>query len=94
LVFLQRPTVVGMLFGPGTGHTHLDEEIPSDGIGMDMASVVFYVHLPKCACKGCQSFLYHDTLSAIQLPLPSKELPLQLNVHRVRRRQGPMPINK
>jgi hypothetical protein len=35
------------------------------------------------ACKGCQSFLPRDdnTLSAIQLPLPSKELLFQLNDH-------------
>jgi hypothetical protein len=52
---------------------------------MGITSIVFHMHLPTCVHKGRQSFLPcdHGTLSAIQLPLPSKELPLQLNNHRM-----------
>jgi hypothetical protein len=85
LAFLQRPTKVGKLFRPRNGCAHLGEKIPLDGIGMDTTSVVSCVHLPECAHEDHQSFLPrdHDTLSAIQLLLPSKELPLQLNGHRM-----------
>jgi hypothetical protein len=83
MAFLQRPNNVGKLFGPGTTRAHLGKEVPLDDIGMDMTSIAFHAHLPKCTHKGCQSFLPcdHDTLSTIQLPLLSKELPLQLNSH-------------
>jgi hypothetical protein len=84
LVLLQRPVEVGKLFLPRTGHACLGEEIPLDSISMDTTSIAFHTHLPKRACKGRQSIVPrdHDTLSAIQLPLPSKELPLQLNGYR------------
>jgi hypothetical protein len=80
MAFLQCPVEVGKLFGAGTGCVRLGKEIP---LGMDTASITFRVHLPKRVCKGIQSFLPcgHDTLPSIQLPLPSKELPLQLNGH-------------
>jgi hypothetical protein len=46
--------------------------------------------------KGCQAFLPHDdgTLSTIQLPILSKQLLLQLDGHRMRRRRSPTLINK
>jgi hypothetical protein len=61
------------------------KKIPLDDVSMDTTSVTFHVHLPKHAQKGCQSFLPRDhvTLLAVQLPLSSKELPLQLNGHRM-----------
>jgi hypothetical protein len=95
-IALQHPAKVGKLFGTGTRCVRLGEEVPLDDIGTDTTGIMFHAHLPKRVCKGCQSFLPcdHDTLSAIQLPLPSKELPLQLNSHRMRRRHGPTQINK
>jgi hypothetical protein len=83
LAFLKHPTEVVKLFGPGTRRARLGEEIPLDNIGTNTESIEFYAHLLKRACKGRQSFLPrdHDTLLAIQLALPSKELPLQLNSH-------------
>jgi hypothetical protein len=67
LAFLQCPTEVGKLFGPGTGRACLGKEIPLDGIGIDTTNITFRVLLTKCVCKGHQSFLPHDhgTLSAI-----------------------------
>jgi hypothetical protein len=64
--FLQCPTEISKLFGPGTRCACLGEEIPLEGIGMDTASVAFHAHLHN-TCKGHQSFLPHDhgTLSAI-----------------------------
>jgi hypothetical protein len=61
------------------------KKIPLDDVSMDTTSVAFHVHLPKHTQKGCQSFLPrdHGTLLAVQLPLSSKELPLQLNGHRM-----------
>jgi hypothetical protein len=85
LAFLQCPAKAKKLFEPGAGRAHLDKEVLLDSISTDMTSVAFCAHLPKHVHKGRQSFLPrdHDTLSAIQLPLPSKELPLQLNDHRM-----------
>jgi hypothetical protein len=87
-VFFQRPTKVGELFRLGTGGAHLGEEVLLESIGTGVTSVTFYAHLPMCVRKGRQPFLPCDdgTLSAIQLPLSSKELPLQLNSECVQRR--------
>jgi hypothetical protein len=76
LVFLQRPTKVGELFGPGTGGVHLGEEVPLDVIGMGATSITFCAHLPENVRKAHQAFLPHDdgTLSTIQLPLPGTKL--------------------
>jgi hypothetical protein len=84
-VFLQHTAKVVELFGPGTGGACLGEEVSLDDISTGVTSITFYVHLPERVRKGCQAFLPRDdaTLSAIQLPLPGKELLLQLNDHRM-----------
>jgi hypothetical protein len=85
MAFLQRLAKVGELFSPGTRGVHRCEEVPLDGINTSVTNITFHAHLPKHTSKGCQPFLPCDdgTLSAIQLPLLSKELPLQLNDHYV-----------
>jgi hypothetical protein len=49
LAFLQRSAGVGELFGPGTGGTHLDEEVSLDNIDTGVTSIMFHAHLPKRA---------------------------------------------
>jgi hypothetical protein len=77
-MFLQRPANVSELFGARIGGARLGQEVPLDEICTGVTSVMFCVHLPMHVSKGCQPFLPRDdgTLSAIQLPLPSKDLPL------------------
>jgi hypothetical protein len=81
---LQHLVEFGELFGPGAGDTRLGKEALLDSIGSGMTSVMFHAHLSMGVLKGRQSILPcgDATLSAIQLPLLSKELPLQLNDHR------------
>jgi hypothetical protein len=88
MVFLQCPAKVGELLRLGTGGMRLGEEILLDGISTGVTGVTFHVHHPKCTCKGHQPFIPPDdgTLAAIQLPLSSKEPPLQLNDCRMQRR--------
>jgi hypothetical protein len=85
-------TRIHELFGPGTRGTSLGEEVPLDGIGTSVTIIMFRAHLPECMRKGHQAFLpcNDGTLSAIQLPLPNKELLLQLDDHPMRRRQSPI----
>jgi hypothetical protein len=76
---LQHLAKVDELLGLATGGAHLGEEIPLGNIGTDTTSVTFCIGLPMRVREGSQSFIPHDdgTLSAIQLPLLSKTLPLQ-----------------
>jgi hypothetical protein len=84
-VFLQRPVEVGKLFGPEAGDAHLGKEVLLDSLSSDTTDITFHEHLSKGTLKGRQSILPHGdgTFPAIQVPLPGKELPLQLNGHRV-----------
>jgi hypothetical protein len=61
----------------------LGEEVMLDSLGLDATGIMFREHLTKGALKGCQSVLTRGegTFSAIQLPLPGKKLPLQLDGH-------------
>jgi hypothetical protein len=61
------------------------EEVPLDDIGTGATSITFRAHLLKRSSKGYQPFFPRNdgTLSAIHIPLSSKELLLQLNDHRV-----------
>jgi hypothetical protein len=81
--FLQHPVVVGGLFGPGARDACLGKEVLLDSLGSDVTGVTFHEHLSKGMLKGHQSILPcgDDTFPAIQLPLPGKELPLQLDAH-------------
>jgi hypothetical protein len=83
LAFLQCPVVVGELFGPGARDAHLGEEVMLDSLSSAMTGIMFHAYLSKGMLKSHQSILPHGngTLLAIQLPLPSKELPLQLDDH-------------
>jgi hypothetical protein len=56
-----------------------------DSLSLDATGVTFHVHFSKGALKGRQSILPCDngTFPAIQLPLSGKELPLQLDGHRI-----------
>jgi hypothetical protein len=85
LTFLQCPVEVGELFGPVARDTHLGEGVLLDSLNSDVTCVMFRVHLSKGALKGHQSILPcgNGTFSAIQLPLLGKELPLQLDDHRM-----------
>jgi hypothetical protein len=72
----------------------LGEEFLLDNLSLDATGITFYEHLSKSALKGRQYILPHGdaTFLAIQLPLPGKELPLQLDDHRMGRRRSPTPI--
>jgi hypothetical protein len=72
------------LFRPGTTGMHLHKEVPLDSLGLDAIGITFCARLPKHTCESCQSILPRGdgAFSAIQLPLSSKELLLQLNGHR------------
>jgi hypothetical protein len=85
LAFLQCPVKVGELSGPRARDAHLGKEVLLDSFDSDATSIMFCTHLSKGALKGYQSILPcgDGTFPAIQLPLPSKELPLQLNSHRI-----------
>jgi hypothetical protein len=45
LAFLLRSAKVGELFGPGTGGARLGEEVPLNGVGTGVTSVMFRMHL-------------------------------------------------
>jgi hypothetical protein len=76
---------VGELFGPGARDAHLGEEVLLDNLGSGATDVTFCEHLSKGMLNGRQSILPRGdgTFPAIQLPLLSKELPLELDGHRV-----------
>jgi hypothetical protein len=81
--FLQHPAKGIQSSRPGTRGAHLVGEVPPDGVRTGVTSITFHACFLKRTSKGRQSFLPRDdgTFSAIKLPLPSKELLLQLDVH-------------
>jgi hypothetical protein len=96
MAFLKRLVEVNELFGPGIGGVHLSKEVLLNSLSSDASSVTFHVPLPKGALKSRQPILPHGNgaFPASQLPPLSKELPLHLNNHCIRRRQSPTPTNK
>jgi hypothetical protein len=74
---------VSELFGPRAVDRHLGEQVLLGSLGSDVIDVKFCEHLPMGALKGRQTILPcgDGTFPAIQLPLPGKELPLQLDDH-------------
>jgi hypothetical protein len=85
MAFLQCLVEVGELFGTHSRDARLGEEVLLHSLGSDVTDVTFCEHLSKGALKGRQSVLPRSDVSfpAIQLPLLGKELPLQLDGHRV-----------
>jgi hypothetical protein len=84
-VFLQRPVEIGEPSGPRVRDARLGEDVLMDSLGSDIIGVMFRAHLFKGALKGCQSILPRGdgTFPAIQLSLLGRELPLQLDSHRI-----------
>jgi hypothetical protein len=77
-MFLQRPIEVDELSGPGTRGVHLGEEVQLDSLSSNATGITFRAHLSKGVLKSHQPILPHgdDAFPTIQVPLPSKELPL------------------
>jgi hypothetical protein len=59
------------------------EEVLLDSLGSDATDITFCEHLSMGALKGCQSVLPHGdaTFPSIWLPIPGKELAMQLDGH-------------
>jgi hypothetical protein len=74
----------------------MSKKVPRGDRRKGVTSATFHACFPECSSKGHQAFLPCDegTLSAVKLPLPSKELLLQLNNHYQQGRQGPTLVNK
>jgi hypothetical protein len=81
LAFHQHPTEVYELFRPGARGARLGKEVLLGNLGLDMLSVTFYAHHPKGMLESHQPILPRGdgAYPAIQLPLPGKELLLQLD---------------
>jgi hypothetical protein len=84
-MFLQRPAKVFELSELGTGGAYVGEKVPLGGLQAGAISVTSCAHVPEHVCIGHQSFLPCDdgAISAVQLPLLSSELLLQLSDHRL-----------
>jgi hypothetical protein len=85
VTFLQCSVEVSELYGPRARDACLGKEVLLDSLGTNAAGVTFHAHLSKGTLKGCQSILPHGDgiFAAIQLPLPGKDLPLQLDGHHI-----------
>jgi hypothetical protein len=81
LAFLQRPVEVDEMFRPGARGARLGKEVLLESFSLDILGIMFYVHPPKGALEICQSVLPRGdgAFHAIQLPIPGKELFLQLD---------------
>jgi hypothetical protein len=84
------------LLGPGARGALLGGEFQLGSVSTGTTSIMFLACLPKCMHKSGQSSFPHDdgTLSAIQLLLLSKKLPLHLSSHHMEKRRSPTQVNK
>jgi hypothetical protein len=96
LAFLQHPVEVDELFGSRNRCMHPGKEVLLHSIDSDMTGITFCVRLSNGVLKSHEPILPrgNGSFCAVELLPPSDWLPLQPDVHRIRRRQSPTPINK